>query len=86
MTHQGLQLHVPATYQIRVQGCVPENWADRLGGMTITTNCDSDEPPETTLSGRLADQAALFGVLTTLYDLHRPILSVECSSHESNQI
>jgi hypothetical protein len=86
MTHQGLRLHIPATYQIRVQGSVPENWTDRLGEMTITTNCDSDEPPETTLSGRLADQSALFGVLITLYDLHLPILSVECFSYESNQI
>jgi hypothetical protein len=32
---------------------------------------------EITLVGRLADQAALFGVLNTLYGLHLPLLSVE---------
>jgi hypothetical protein len=32
---------------------------------------------KTTLVGWLADQAALSGVLNTLYDLHRPLLSVE---------
>jgi hypothetical protein len=34
--------------------------------------------PETELSGRLLDQAALFGVLVTLYDLGLPLLSVAC--------
>ena len=33
---------------------------------------------ETTLSGQLADQAALTGVLNTPYELHLPVLSVEC--------
>jgi hypothetical protein len=32
----------------------------------------------TTLEGYLRDQAALFGVLNTLYELHLPVLSVEC--------
>ncbi len=31
-----------------------------------------------TLEGRLADQAALAGVLETLYELHLPILEVKC--------
>ena len=32
----------------------------------------------TTLSGSLVDQAALYGVLNALYDMHLPLLSVEC--------
>ena len=32
----------------------------------------------TTLFGRLPDQAALIGVLNTLYDQHLPLLTVEC--------
>ena len=31
----------------------------------------------TTLVGELADQAALAGVLNTLFELHLPVLSVE---------
>ena len=42
--------------------------SDRLGGMTITTTSEGDEAPVTTLVGRLSDQAALMGVLNTLYD------------------
>ncbi len=82
MAHKGLQLHIPVTYQIRVQGRLPENWTNRLGGMDITTNSALDEPPEATLTGRLLDQAALFGVLNTLYNLHLPLLSVKCLSYE----
>lgn len=32
----------------------------------------------TELVGQLLDQAALLGILNTLYDLHLPILSVTC--------
>jgi hypothetical protein len=33
----------------------------------------------TELVGRLADQAALHGVLSTLYELGLPLVSVECT-------
>jgi hypothetical protein len=35
----------------------------------------------TTLEGRLPDQAALNGVLDTLYQLHLPLLEVICLPH-----
>jgi hypothetical protein len=46
--------------------------------MTITTAREGDQEVVTTLAGRLIDQAELSGVLNTLYELHLPILSVEC--------
>ena len=39
-----------------------------------------DEPAITILEGELVDQAALAGVLITLYEHHLPVLSVECLS------
>ena len=76
--HKGLQPWMPATYRISVQGNLPKSWSVRLGGMTITLTSEMDQPPVTTLTGSLQDQAALLGVLTTLYDLLRlPLLSVE---------
>ena len=36
-----------------------------------------DQTGSTTLEGELSDQAALAGVLTTLYELHLTILSVK---------
>jgi hypothetical protein len=67
----------PATYRIGVEGRVPARWRDRLEGMTITERSPEAESPVTTLLGELSDQAALAGVLNTLYELHLPVLSVE---------
>jgi hypothetical protein len=74
----------PATYQIRVQGKINPDWADRLSGMTIGLITEEARPPITTLQGELDDQAALVGVLNTLYELHLPILSVLCVSYPPN--
>ena len=40
--------------------------------------------PVTELRGALRDQAALFGVLATLYDLGLPLLSVDCRAPRSS--
>jgi hypothetical protein len=72
-----LTLDTPATYRIQVKGHLDSNWSDRLGGLTITTSSQEDEPTVTTLRGDLLDQAALTGVLYALYSLHLPLLSVE---------
>ena len=75
---QGLKLETPATYRIRVQGRLDESWSDRLGGMVITSAFTADKEPMAILVGHLIDQAALAGVLNALYELHLPLLSVEC--------
>ena len=76
LSWEGLKLETPATYRIRVQGRLDKNWSDRLGGMAIT-GTTRDNLPVTFLVGHLTDQAALSGVLNTLYELHLPLLSVE---------
>ena len=63
-----------AVYRIKVQGVVPESWTDRLGGIGIVSVTSA----ATTLEGWLPDQAALNGVLDTLYQLHLPLLEVIC--------
>jgi hypothetical protein len=70
----------PATYQISVQGRIDPDWSDRLGSMAVHLPEDESRLPVTTLKGELSDQAALAGVLNTLYELHLPILSVLCLS------
>lgn len=76
---KALKLWTEATYRICVQGWLDERYSDRLGGLTITQATDDDETSVTTLYGRLIDQAALLGVLNTLYNsMHLPILLVEC--------
>jgi hypothetical protein len=75
-----LKLDTPATYRIRVKGYLDSSWSDRLSGLAISRSSQEDEPEVTTLYGEVADQAALAGVLSALYGLHLPILSVECQS------
>ena len=67
----------PAVYKICVQGSLEPKWSERLEGMAISVMESADASPVTTLEGNLLDQAALSGVLNTLYDLHLPVLSVE---------
>lgn len=65
----------PGMYEIHVLGRIDERWSDFLGGMMICVSEPRDEEDEyvTVLTGRLPDQAALNGVLNTLYDRHHTL-------------
>lgn len=65
-----------AAYRIRVQGQLGQDWVDYLGGLTISVSGEPDQAV-TTLSGKVLDQAALFGILNSLYDMGYPLLCVE---------
>jgi hypothetical protein len=66
----------PVTYQINVQGSIDPAWSDRMAGMKIRNSLEQTKPPITVLDGEVSDQAALLGVLNSLYELHLPIISV----------
>jgi hypothetical protein len=65
-----------AVYQIQVQGKLDERWSDWFNGMTITVESESDGPPITTLTGPVADQAALRGILSKIWDLNLTLITV----------
>ena len=67
----------PAIYLINVLGRIDPTWSDRLEGMSICSTNVEDGPPVTTLQGELSDQAALAGVLNSLYELHLAVLLVK---------
>ncbi len=71
-----LKMGSPAIYQIEVQGNVDISWHDNLAGMNITC-MEAGSSMVTTLIGRLKDQAALAGLLQSLYEMRLPILSVQ---------
>ena len=73
----------PATFRILLRGRLDSSWEERLGGMQIRSSCSEDGTYTTELRGRLADQAALSGVLNTLYDLQLTLVLVECLDRES---
>jgi len=62
----------PMTYQIRIEGHLDDQWTDWFGGMTITL----EENGDTLLTGLVADQAALFGLLKKIRDLGLPLVSI----------
>jgi hypothetical protein len=61
-------------YEIRLKGHLGNEWTDWFAGLTITLEDDG----ETILSGPVADQAALHGLLRKVRDLGMPLLSVMC--------
>lgn len=63
--------HAPV-YRIRIGGHLGAEWADWFDGMTITP----EENGHTLLTGPVADQAALYGLLRKIRDLGVPLLSV----------
>src|SRR5262245_8470601 len=74
-----LRIDTPVVCTIRAAGTLDARWSDRLGGLCVHPAVRSSPGrPVTELTGRLLDQAALVGVLVTLYDLGLPLISVAC--------
>ena len=61
-------------YRIRVRGKLDSSRSEWFEGWTITP----EEDGTTTLSGWVADQSALHGVLTKIRNLNLPIVAVRC--------
>ena len=64
-------------YQICVEGVLDPQWSDSLAGLAISVREQPPRPAITELTGPLEDQAALQGVLDTLFMLNMPLLLVE---------
>jgi hypothetical protein len=75
---QRLKIDTPLDCTIRAAGTLDPRWSARLGGLLVRATGRAQ--PVVEMSGRLVDQAALFGVLLTLYDLGLPLISVACSA------
>lgn len=60
-----------AVYRIEVEGQLDESWSGWFSGMTLTSQDDVS-----TLTGPLADQVALRGLLSRIWDLNLTLVSV----------
>lgn len=63
-------------YQIRVQGGIDKRRSGWFEGMTMGLEKASDDALLTTLTGAVADQARLRGILAKLWDLNLTLVSV----------
>jgi cobalamin biosynthesis Mg chelatase CobN len=64
--------NTPTVYQIRVKNHLDNQWTDWFSGMSITLEDDG----VTVLTGPVADQAALHGLLKKVRDMGLPLVSV----------
>lgn len=69
-------------YEIRLEGCLKERWEKWFDGLVIT----SDEKGNTLLSGPVADQAALHGLLKKIRDLGIPLISLNTVGSDSEEV
>jgi hypothetical protein len=68
----GSEFDKPGTYQVRVRGMLDEKWTNWFDGFTITPQMDD----ECLLTGRVTDQAALYGLISKIGSIGLPLLSV----------
>lgn len=59
-------------YEIRVEGELDRSWSEWFDGLNVT----SQEAGETLIAGSITDQAALRGILTKVFNLRLPLISV----------
>ena len=62
---------IPAIYQIVVKGSLDESWSEWLAGFSIKAKND-----RTMITGTVADQVCLRGILERLWDLNFELISV----------
>ena len=60
--------------EIRIKGQIKKGWSEWFGGLTINYS----ECNETVLTGLVADEAALYGIISRLRDLGLQLTSLSC--------
>ncbi|GAC1344688.1 MAG: hypothetical protein NVSMB27_05980 [Ktedonobacteraceae bacterium] len=66
-------------YRIRLKERLDPHWSGWLGGLMVNHEANG----ETVLTGEVVDQAALYGLLSKVRDLHVTLLSVSLLESDS---
>jgi hypothetical protein len=70
-------LHEPVKYEITVSGRLEPGWPDWTGATTKIAVTNDTGPSVSIITGTF-DQAALHGILSRVYSLGFPLVSVNC--------
>jgi hypothetical protein len=76
-------LDQPGIYRIKIQGRLSEGTIRRFDEMVVSVEPNAIGVPITTLTGQIADQAALHGIVASIRDLGLPLLLVELVGAEN---
>jgi hypothetical protein len=80
--HGGQQaMGQPLAYRIRVRGQLGPQWSAWFEGLSVAGTAGGD----TTLTGQLADQSALHGVLARIRDLGLELVSVTLEAEHGTE-
>jgi hypothetical protein len=66
--------------EIHIKGQISNQWSEWFGGLTISYS----DPDETVLAGVVADQAALYGIISRLRDLGLELASMNIQEIKEN--
>ncbi len=77
MAQHKLTMYEMAVYRIRFQGAFDDSWLKNLGAEWTIQYSEESPVVTTTITGAICDQAALLGLLSSLYDVGLPLLAVE---------
>ena len=68
------------TYQIRVQGHLPDSWSEWFGGFEINTRPNG----ESVMTGEITDQTALHSLLERIRDIGLTLIEVKRLDEKQN--
>ena len=63
-------------YQVKVIGVLDDTWSEWFNGLDVRVERATEGLSITTLTGPVADQASLRGIVSKLWDLNLTIISV----------
>jgi hypothetical protein len=66
-------MNEPEVYEIRVEGHLDDEWAEWFDGLSITR----EEDGTSVLTGPIADQSALHGLLVKIHGMALRLLSLQ---------
>jgi hypothetical protein len=66
--------------EIHIKGQIGNQWSEWFGGLAISHS----DPDETVIAGVVADQAALYGIISRLRDLGLELASVSSQKIKEN--
>ncbi len=83
-SHKGLK--GIAIYSIEIEGHLPVDWSDWFEGFALTSTRNALGNPVTILTGRVADQSMLHGILARIRDLGLPLVSLSRTTDENPEL